>query len=500
MEQCRAGCFVRTLTLFEWLDIASTDLRKLQYGCQELTCLSLPNVYDFTLDTDTVKAGEATMPFDLSDIDRIHSSLPVLEDFSFEGKLLALSDDDMSYISSSPKKTRLTSLKVITTIPDPRWLLYWIYKHPDLCALHMNIDKLEIAETADWRDHVRIFLDKIGCCRKLQSMKLHGSLFKLWRYQSFFESLRRAEISLKYLDFSIDINHIQDTIPAAIETIGCSSTDTLVHLELDISGNGTDVPEIITLLGDYKSLSDLHINGQKLFLPLNLVLDTCVSLKNIELNVTEIILSQKPNLNQSKLRSITITNSRVHANVFNHISVRCPDLSEMHLLYASVIDHASLLTKRMEIYMPFTAFDILRIQYTYFMTTGLSVLIPEHKMNIVSLTRMYEFPLVADRANTDHLQNNSADYVDEKWYYISDLNDTVHSDRCQKLDHQDISFLKEYYTSTPNTEVPDFLRIRTPSPSLENRSIGYLSESAVQGYIDLCLGSVKQLCVNSKNL
>ncbi|KAL0076590.1 hypothetical protein F4703DRAFT_1798040 [Phycomyces blakesleeanus] len=517
------GCLVRTLSLFEWLDISSTDLRRLQYSCQELNYLSLPNVYDFALDIDTingwnqwnsllelefyrdtleiealhsiltcmpalrllhlpVKTGESTISLSLKDINRIHSKLPDLEDFFFEGQLAALSNEDTSYLTPSLKKTRLTSLKIIAIIPDTRWLLYWIYKHPNLHTLHMNVDKTEVIETIDWRAPVKIFLNEVGCCRKLQSMKLHGSLFKFWQYQTFFESLRRADITLKRLDFSIDISHIQEPIPAAIETFTYSSTNTLTHLGLDISGNGTCVQEIITLLGDYKNLSDLRISGQKLFLPLNIILDTCMSLKNIELNVAEITLCQQPNIQESKLRSITITNSRVHANVFNHISVRCPDLSEMHLLYASVIDHASLLTKRMHIYMPFTAFDTLRIHYTYFMTTGLSALIPEHKMNILSLTRMYEFPTVTDRVDNSRMRNTHTDFPDEKWYYISDLNDTYHLDRCQRLNFPDISFLKEYYASTSDREVPDFLRLRTPSPSLENISIVQLSESAIQGY------------------
>ncbi|KAL0075907.1 hypothetical protein J3Q64DRAFT_1773263 [Phycomyces blakesleeanus] len=309
-------------------------------------------------------------------LENIHAYLPRLEYLHTNLPLAAITSADIKTINHVTPAKNLSVIKLLDHNMDLGWLFYFSLKYPKVRVFEssMVFSKINRIEDSPSEEVMSIIMAASFQFPHLKSVVISHEAVVGSQHTVFWKLLHQLTSSLRSLDYSLDLASFGNGLFSGFprESVRFSST-TLERLSLIINAK----PHVMSILplnfGSCSRLVDLTTEVSKGIIEIDVLLDSCTSLKSIHMRDELITLSPKAYATSTPhgLQKMEIINSKVDSHVFNFISLRCRQLREMALCSVRVPGSISQETGNMCIDMSYTHFEVLKLHdVTFYWLSG----------------------------------------------------------------------------------------------------------------------------------
>ncbi|KAI9020028.1 hypothetical protein CLU79DRAFT_720099 [Phycomyces nitens] len=279
---------------------------------------------------------------------------------------------------------------------DLGWLFYFSLKYPKVRSIEscMAFSKLNRIEDVPSEEVLSMIMAASFQFPQLKSVVISHEAVVGSQHTIFWKLLHQLTTSLRSLDYSLDLTNYGNMPFSGFprESVRFSST-TLERLSLIINAKPHVMSVLPLNLGSCSRLVDLTTEVSKGIIEIDVLLDSCTSLKSIHMRDELITLSPKAFATSTPhgLQKMEIINSKVDSHVFNFISLRCRQLREMTLCFVKVPGSISQETGNMCIDMSYTHFEVLRLHNVmFYWLSGEIEAVNDEESGSRSLLRPYE--------------------------------------------------------------------------------------------------------------
>ncbi|KAI9009300.1 hypothetical protein CLU79DRAFT_775050 [Phycomyces nitens] len=265
--------------------------------------------------------------FGWQDIETLHINLPCLTTLYLKVTMDELSMEDIQRIINrefSPALGLTCMTWTVNTI-DPHWSIYWAYKYPNLSSLYwVTVDQ----EINDWKI-IAPFQAWPTPFQRLQHLTLDGAIYTHASHGTLFALLNRSKC-LNSITYSLYTNqsslqHIQAVFKDIMQF-----SDSLCSLELIVHGDVDDPNIISNLFVHCPRLVTLSICGMRIQLSLDRILDKCISLEFLYINVSRLHIRTTAPLHS--IKDIILTSGNLGLCELGFLSKRCTSLKRLKLV------------------------------------------------------------------------------------------------------------------------------------------------------------------------
>ncbi|KAI9015328.1 hypothetical protein CLU79DRAFT_890043 [Phycomyces nitens] len=266
------------------------------------------------------------------ELDLIHTLFPRLEYLKVG---ISLIKDQSSW----PKRTKpivpatsLTEARFKSGMISMDYLYYLSQKYPCIHTLEINILQKVSKELNTWHESAKIVLSLPGLFPRLKKLYLNETLQVNVPHISFCELLKIYGVEPSFLNYKFATNDgISKTNPINAVNLICFNLPSVKTLTIDLSLDKSNAYTIVTGLVAYRNLVFLNLLIPFTSIALDVILDSCWSLKTIKLSSQTLFVRPGfiENLLIHGLTRLELESSIVDILVFGHISARCPNLKEL---------------------------------------------------------------------------------------------------------------------------------------------------------------------------
>ncbi|KAL0088743.1 hypothetical protein J3Q64DRAFT_1731471 [Phycomyces blakesleeanus] len=339
-------------------DFSTKEVLEILSYLPNLTQLSLGERYLFT-----------SSSFSIQDMETTHSYLPRLEKLSINTELRQISTQDMDWIKNVVPAKALTFLEFDSTYATSEWLYYCAHKYPNISLMKWSAGDQDI-ERPTFEDTVSKKISVLrNAFQRLEKVTIECDSEQVRLHQVFLKILLSQNALLKDFTYSMDttyskVYYTAEFIKKLMRCFGMS----LETLTLDITANLNDQLVISRSFLPCPRLVELKLRLLSLELELDIILDLCPVLKKLDVavNVLSISPDSSEQLQPHDLRFLRISGAKASATLFNYVSWRCRDLQTLDLCGLRVSEQISALTGNFRIYMPYSHFEVLKLENIHF--------------------------------------------------------------------------------------------------------------------------------------
>ncbi|KAL0095450.1 hypothetical protein J3Q64DRAFT_1712923 [Phycomyces blakesleeanus] len=305
-------------------------------------------------------------------LERLHETLPRLEYFHTDLLFGSIPVSEILKMKNIKPANTTTVVKLLNLNMDIGWIIYFSLKYPNIRTLKtrkpfkdtvLHEEQIPDAETSTMISSLSSNFPH------LKSMVVTQKVPMGLDYDFFWETLQTQVKELQYLEYSLEISkraglETQNSGPHLIHF--CSPT--IQNFFIQLVAYYFDSPKVFLKFGACPRLVTLKIVHSGSNLELDTLLESCTSLKDLQLSGVFISLSPEA-FNSTRthgLRSLELKGSKTSPVTFNYLSLYCRDFDCMILYRARILGRISENTGELCLNMPFTDFKILRLVSTIF--------------------------------------------------------------------------------------------------------------------------------------
>ncbi|OAD66503.1 hypothetical protein PHYBLDRAFT_175051 [Phycomyces blakesleeanus NRRL 1555(-)] len=276
--------------------------------------------------------GTSSPPFGWKDLEALHTNLPRLVTLYLKARMDQLSAEQIQLISRSQSFSPARCLTCMTwevNTLEPHWLIYWAYKYPNICSLQwLTIDHDTKFDSGT--EIITLPETLPSSFQKLGNLTLEGVFYTHRPQHALFLLLHRSNVHLKSIQCSIYINQRgSQKIPSILNDI-MQSSSSLQSLKLNIHGDVDDPNLLPSLFKTCPRLLVLSIRGMRMHLSLDRILDKCVSLESLYINVSR--LHVEATAPAHSIQAIVLTAGFLNSSELTFLSKRCTELKTLGLV------------------------------------------------------------------------------------------------------------------------------------------------------------------------
>ncbi|KAI9015751.1 hypothetical protein CLU79DRAFT_765669 [Phycomyces nitens] len=477
-----ASCFKQEMAWSKWSSLQRLDFYAYnndpEHVIRILSCL--PALRQLTYLTN--RSGEASLH--LYDMERIHSYLPGLEKLTLSANLALLGTDDIQTMSGLTVKParKLKHVKFAFGCVDLRWASYWALKYPNLRMLEWNpyhdstrnysyVD--EAAEMLCYIPSSFSHLETIRLLEASRNRRLHQPFVELM--SRFGRGFRRLEYDIafddQYYATTDGIKEVlRDGLSNRVETLD-------MRVYYPIQGPNTLFPFV---MGVCPSLLHLKLQAFDIDFAIDVLLDNCMALRTLNITCRTIALSKSSSLitttKTHSLQSFKFNEGTTEPAVFNYISNRCRQLTDMHLNRVKVLGKISDTAGSLAIDMSHTHFQQLQLDQISYLSSPLGSEC-KNKMHFISFTQQ----ILSER----------------EWYHWNGYWSCHEmSNPHRRLPNDQVKYVEEYYGSFPSRRTPSLCQHRQLYINSYVASTAW-KDDLNRGYIDVHCGSIDSLVLKN---
>ncbi|KAL0081484.1 hypothetical protein F4703DRAFT_1145240 [Phycomyces blakesleeanus] len=197
-------------------------------------------------------------------------------------------------------------------------------------------------------------------------------------------------------------------------------------------------------LGVCSRLVDLKMKLPETVVELDVLLNNCPALKNIQLDDVLVRISRDTSEIPKKhcLETIFIEFSKVNSLTFGYISRRCIRLRSMTLSYVNIYGSTPQYTGNLIMDMSWSQFEVLKLN-------GMTYRDKKHSMKILAIERIHATPQAVHSDDGLTLLTSMLPPVNQRlWFHLfsEDQSDTM-CRRVRILDKKQAMIARDYYTA-----------------------------------------------------
>ncbi|KAI9011963.1 hypothetical protein CLU79DRAFT_771396 [Phycomyces nitens] len=310
--------------------------------------------------------------FSLEDFEILHEHLPQLKHLSLSTDLTTLSARDMKRIMKASPAKDLVFFDIDSKSTDFRWLTYFARKYPAMHTLRWATYNNDTTLDEHQDEAVALFKAIPDAFLNLRVASIRSEECPTGEHLIFWRSFCPSNIPIKHLTCRPYLSqNTPEVFEEIIKTCMRSFSNTLETLSIKCRFIFNDPFMITNSFNHCPRLVYLRIGYCNTSIELDVLLELCVSLKNLRLSRGRLFVSSEAfkDVSLCSLRVIEIHRSTVSAETFDYISSRCKNLDDIQLKNTRVIGSISQKTGTLFIDMSRTRFERLCFENVWFSTS-----------------------------------------------------------------------------------------------------------------------------------
>ncbi|KAI9028299.1 hypothetical protein CLU79DRAFT_559809 [Phycomyces nitens] len=405
--------------------------------------------------------------YSINDLEELHSNLPQLKHLFLNGKVSAITADDIKIFSHLTPAKYLAIAKLDLIDMDIAWIFYFLSKYSNIKTLHWSITKSLVAQE-DFLDYINNQINSFRVPLKyLNKLTVQNTWEDEESYEYLYKAISNQKPQLRQIEYCKYITHYTEIqlylLSDNLQSILLSFGSTLEIVSITTNADFSDMTGIIKALGGCPNLIDLCLNLSNSCIAVDIILDHCIGLKKLKLlGKTVVIYSNVPEkATPHGLYLIEFSRTIISTDIFYYISFRCRSLKCMRLNYMNVFGLITKSSKSIIVDMPYTDFDILLLNGVsfcavhgneYLARNAANLMLPIQPQFIVKRIK----PLPNQRLPDTH-QESGNEKVQIRIYWVPrnprDALSVLFSKRREVMYAHEYSKLLEIQTINPTTKL-----------------------------------------------
>ncbi|KAL0094533.1 hypothetical protein F4703DRAFT_1819341 [Phycomyces blakesleeanus] len=304
------------------------------------------------------------MTYTWKDIETISVCFPRLDKLEMNIQFDAIPTDEVTHVKNIIPTSNITTLCADTRYTNPQWLYYFAIKAPNINFMELNVEYHHNGRPEDWSRAGSMLSTIRSPFAHLKEISLKKCVFREGSPAVILLKLFHGlKVPLKAIYCNMDCGmggargtrNIIDSCAGSFS----ESLETLI-IERDIRLNFQCTTPIT--LSIYPRLTKLSLLKFDVCLALDVILDQCISLEDLSLDLPCVFANQSGSDTPSHgLITLSLSNSKVNSDLFSYLSSRCRNLSSMTLENVKIFGKARKDTGSLYCEMPYTNLEIFHM-------------------------------------------------------------------------------------------------------------------------------------------